>query len=59
MTYSGHAASSTVSAEALRNAAISLLGVVISAPARRNPHENIFRPAVGVGDMVAAVAVKH
>ena len=59
MTYSGHAASSTVSAEALRNAAISLLGVVIPAPAGRNPHENFFRPAVGVGDVVAAVAVKH
>jgi hypothetical protein len=59
MTYSGHAASSTVSAEAHRNAAISLLGVVIPASARRNPHETFFRPAVGVGDVVAAVAVKH
>jgi hypothetical protein len=59
MTYSGHATSSTVSAEALTKAAISLLGMIIPAPARRSPHEGFFRPAVGVGDIVAAVAVKH
>jgi hypothetical protein len=54
------AASITISAsEALTNAATFLLRVLILALARRSLPDGFLRPASGVGDIVAAVAVKH
>ncbi len=53
----GHAASSTTSAEAPRNASIFPLRALISALSRRSAPEGFLRS--GAGDAVAAVSVKH
>ena len=50
MTYSGHAASSTTSAEALTNAAIFLLGAVTPALPRQSSSERFLRSASDVGN---------